>query len=200
MKKLFSIILAFCLCFCMGTSAFAAEINANGGTASTPVYLSSTEDGTIGGAPAATAMSVTVPTSLPMAMSQQGDVTTATDCKIVNHSYGAVRVRSVTIASGDGWNLTSFGDKSTLAGEKVNSNKLGFAMQIGGGEKVQTSGSNASQQLISAPVSGCYMTGNGDTARNFVPVAYEAIVTPLSQPAADANVANVVFVVEWDAV
>lgn len=200
MKKLIAIIMSICMLFALSASAFAAEINANGGTASTPVYLSSTKDGAIGGAPAATAMSVTVPTSLPLAISQQGDVTTATDCKIVNHSYGAVRIRSVTIAAGDGWNLTSFGDKSTLAGEKVNSNQLGFAMRIGGGEKVQTSGSDASQQLISAPVSGCYMTGNGDTARNFVPVAYEAIVTPLSQPAADANVANVVFVVEWDAV
>lgn len=199
MKKLIAILMSICMLFAVSVSAFAAEIEVSGGTASTPVYLSSTEDGTIGGAPAATAMSVTVPTSLPMAMNQQGDVTTATDCRIVNNSYGAVRVRSVTISAGEDWHLTSFGDKSILAGEKVNSNKLGFAMQIGGGEKVWTSGDDASQRLISAPVSGCYMTGNGDTERNFVDIQYEAIVTPLSQPAADAHIANVMFVVEWDA-
>lgn len=200
MKKLISILLSFCMIFALSVPAFAAEIETSGGTASTPVYLSSTKDGTSGGAPAATAMSVTVPTSLPMTVNQQGDVTTATDCKIVNNSYGAVRVRSVTISAGDSWHLTSFGEKSSLAAEKVNSNKLGFALKIGNGTQVQTSGASATQQLISTPVTGCYMTGNGDTAKNFVPVTYDAIVTPISQPVTEANIANVVFVVEWDTV
>ena len=57
-------------------------------------------------------MSVTVPTALPMAMSDDGTVVTATDCKITNNSYGAVRVRSVSISAAEGWNLTAFGDKA----------------------------------------------------------------------------------------
>ena len=199
MKKFISIALAICLVFSLSVTALAADINTNGGSGSTPVYLSTTEDGSIDGTPAATAMSVTVPTALPMAMNQTGDVTTADNCRIVNNSYGAVRVKSVTITTANNWIITAFGDKSTLAGEKVDSNKLGFALTIGGGTQVVTDGSNSStQQLISAPMNGCYMSGVGNTSGNTAKVMYSAIVTPLSAPVTNANVANVVFVIEWD--
>lgn len=199
MKKFIAIALSLCMVCAMSVSAFAAEVDTDGGSGTTPVYLSSTEDGSIGGTPSPTAMSVTVPTALPMAMSQNGDVTTASDCKIVNNSYGAVRVKSVTISTANGWNLTAFGDKASLASEKVDSNKLGFAMTIGGGQTVKTDSSdNAQQALISAPIAGCYMSGAGNTAANSVAVSYSAIVTPLSAPVTNANIANVVFVIEWD--
>ena len=191
MKKFASLILALAMT--------VLAIETDGGNGSTPVYLSSTQDGTIGGTPAATAMSVTIPTSFPMAMSQTGDVTTADNTKIVNNSYGAVRVKSVTITAGTGWKLTAFGNKATLASEKVDSNKLGFAMKLGSGAQVATDASNVtSKTLISSPVTGCYMSGNGDTAHNFIDITYSAIVTPLSEAVTNANVANVVFVVEWD--
>ena len=86
-SKLIALVLALCLCLSLSVSAFAAEIDSSGGSGSTPVNLSSTSDGTEGGDPSATAMRVTVPTALPMAMSQDGDVTTANNCQIVNHSY-----------------------------------------------------------------------------------------------------------------
>ena len=198
MKKFMSLALALCMVCAMSVSAFAAEVDTDGGSGSTPVYLSSTEDGSIDGTPSATAMSVTVPTALPMAMSQSGDVTTADNCQIVNYSYGAVRVKSVTISAASDWNLTKFGDKSILAGEKVDSNKLGFAIAIGGGQQVATANDNATQQLITAPIDGCYMTGVGDTTRNTAAIDYAAIVTPLSSAVTNATVANVVFVIEWD--
>ena len=87
MKKFLSTALALCMVLAMSVTAFAAEIDTDGGSGSTPVYLSSTEDGSIDGAPSATAMSVTVPTALPMAMSQAGDVTTADNCQILNHIF-----------------------------------------------------------------------------------------------------------------
>jgi len=199
MKKFIALALSLCMVCAMSVSAFAAEVDSDGGAGTTPVYLSSTEDGSIDGEPAATAMSVTVPTALPMAMSQTGDVTTATDCKIINNSFGAVRVKSVTISTANGWRLTAFGDKSTLASEKVDSNKLGFAIAIGGGNAVMTDTSNESTQaLISAPIAGCYMSGAGNQNANTVSVIYNAIVTPLSSPVTNANIANVVFVIEWD--
>ena len=198
-KKPASLILALCLAFALAVSACADNnITASGGSGTTPVSLSSTTDGSSGGDPAGTAMNVTVPTSLPMTMSQDGDVLTATDCKITNNSYGAVRVRSVSISAAEGWNLTAFGDKASLAGEKVDSNKLGFALSIGGGAQVATASNEATQSLITAPIDGCYMTGVGDSTRNSVAVAYSAIVTPLSNVVENANVANVVFVIEWD--
>ncbi|MBQ9718833.1 MAG: hypothetical protein IJV76_12645 [Clostridia bacterium] len=199
MKKFITLALALCMALSASVCAYAAESDTDGGSGSTPVYLSSTDDGTMNGEPSATAMSVTVPTALPMAMSQTGDVTTADNCQIVNHSYGAVRVKSVTISAENGWRLTAFGDKSTLASEKVDSDQLGFALRIGGGEWAVTDSSDESAQaLISAPIAGCYMSGAGNAANNSVSVDYSAIVTPLSTPVTNANIANVVFVIEWD--
>ena len=199
MKKFLATLLSLCMVFALSATAFAAEIDADGGSGSTPVYLSSTADGTIDGEPAATAMSVTLPTALPMAVRQSGDVTTADNCQIINRSYGAVRVKSVTITAANGWKLTAFGDKATLAKEKVDSNKLGFALSIGGGAQVGTDASDAATQaLIDAPIPGCYLSGSGDTTSNAVSVNYAAIVTPLSAAVQNANIANVIFVVEWD--
>ncbi len=198
-NRILSAVLALCMAMTMASAIFAAEISVSGGTGNTPVYLSTTDDGTFDGEPAATAMSVTVPTSLPIAMSQNGDVTTATDCKIINNSYGAVRVRSVTINSANNWKLTAFGNKSILAKEKVDSNKLGFSLSIGGGEAVHTDSSNAlTQVLISSPVAGCYLSGAGDPTANSAKVDYSAIVTPISRAVTGANIANVIFIVEWD--
>ena len=200
--KILSLALAACMLCAMSVSASAAEINQSGGSGTTPVNLTTTNDGIggDGGEVTPTKLNVVVPTSLPMAMSDDGTVVTASDCKIVNKSYGAVRVKSVTISAADEWNLTAFSDKSTLAGEKVDSNKLGFALSIGGGKQVKTTSDKATQQLITAPIDGCYMTGIGDTANNFVMIDYDAIVTPLSGAVNNATVANVVFVIEWDMV
>ena len=202
MKKIISLVLALSLCLCMGISAFAAEIDTSGGSGTTPVSLTTTNNGLGdgGGTVTPTKLNVVVPTALPMAMSDDGTVVTATDCKITNNSFGAVRIKSVTISAADNWHLTAFGDKSTLAGEKVDSNKLGFALSIGNGSQVKTATDAATQVLISAPVTGCFMTGIGDTAHNFAPIDYAAIVTPLSSAVSNATVANIVIVVEWDTV
>ena len=210
MKKILSLVLAFSLCLCLGATAFAAEIGTSGGSGTTPISLTTTNNGIGGiggeggeggeGGITATKLNVVVPTALPMAMSDDGTVVTATDCRVINNSYGAVRIKSVTISAANDWHLTAFGDKSTLAGEKVDSNKLGFAMSIGGGEQVKTASDAATQALISAPIAGCFMTGIGDTAHNFAPIDYAAIVTPLSSAVSNATVANIVIVVEWDTV
>ena len=201
--KLISLALAACMLCAASISVSAAEINQSGGSGSTPVNLTTTngglnDDGSGGGTVTPTKLNVTVPTALPLAMSDDGTVVTADNCKIVNNSYGAVRVKTVTISAASDWNLTSFGDKTSLAGEKVDSNKLGFALSIGGGKQVKTASDKATQQLITSPIEGCYMTGGGDTAKNTVTIDYDAIVTPLSGAVNNATVANVVFVIEWD--
>ena len=203
LRKPVTTLLALCMVFSLAVGACADDITASGGSATSPVNLTTTNDGIGGGEGGGgtvtpTRMSVTVPTALPMAMSDDGTVVTATDCKITNNSYGAVRVASVSISAAEGWNLTAFGDKASLAGEKVDSNKLGFALSIGGGAQVATSTDEATQSLITAPIEGCYMTGAGDSSRNSVAIDYDAIVTPLSSAVEGANVANVVFVIEWD--
>jgi len=201
--KLISLALAACMLCAAAISVSAAEISQSGGSGSTPVNLTTTNGGLGGeddGQVTPTKLNVTVPTALPLAMSDDGTVVTATDCKIVNHSYGAVRVKTVTISAASDWNLTSFGDKDSLAGEKVDSNKLGFALSIGNGKEVMTKDNASTQRLIAAPMDGCYMTGVGDPNGNTAAIEYAAIVTPMSGAVNNTTIANVIFVIEWDMV
>ena len=201
-KKILSLILAVCMIASLAISASAANtVGESGGTGTSSVTLSSTADGSIGGDPAATKMAVTVPTVLPIAVGTDGTVSTATDAKIVNNSFGAVKVNSVSIEAAQGWNLTAFGDKATLAKEKVDSNKFGFQIALGNGEKKLTDGKNASKQtLLDAAVDGCYMSGVGDQTANSVDVSYDAIVTPVSEAVTNTAIASVLFIIAWDAV
>ena len=201
-KKIISLVLAICMLASLAISASAANtVDASGGTGTSSVTLSNTADGSLDGDPAATKMSVSVPTVLPVAVGTDGTVSTATDAKIVNNSFGAVKVNSVSIEAAQGWNLTAFGDKATLAKEKVDSNKFGFSISLGNGAAQVTDNKNASKQtLLDAAVEGCYMSGVGDTSANMVAIAYDAIVTPVSEAVVNASVASVLFVIAWDAV
>ena len=206
-KKTISLILAICMLASLAISASAMELPADnmvgesGGTGTSSVTLSSTADGSIGGDPAATKMSVTVPTVLPVAVGTDGTVSTATDAKSINNSYGAVKVASVSIEAAQGWNLTAFGDKATLAKEKVDSNKFGFQIALGNGEKKLTDNKNASKQtLLGAAVEGCFMSGVGDPSANTATITYDAIVTPVSEAITNTAIASVLFIIAWDTV
>ena len=201
-KKIVSLVLTVCLMASLAIGASAANtVDASGGTGTSSVTLSSTADGSIGGDPAATKMSVTVPTVLPVAVGVDGTVSTASDAKITNNSFGAVKVNSVSIEAAQGWNLTAFGDKATLAKEKVDSNKFGLSISLGKGAAQVTDNKNASKQtLLEAAVEGCYMSGVGDTSANSIGITYDAIVTPVSEAVVNASVASVLFVIAWDAV
>ena len=201
-KKIISLVLAICMLASLAISASAANtVDASGGTGTSSVTLSSTADGSLDGDPSATKMSVVVPTVLPIAVGTDGSVATASDAKIINNSYGAVKVNSVSIEAAQGWNLTAFGDKATLAKEKVDSNKFGFQIVLGNGEKKLTDNKNASKQtLLDTAIEGCFMSGVGDTSANSIGIAYDAIVTPVSEAVTNAAIASVLFIIAWDAV
>lgn len=201
-KKIISLVLAICMMASLAIGASAANtVDISGGTGTSSVTLSSTADGSLGGDPAATKMSVTVPTVLPIAVGTDGSVATASDAKIVNNSFGAVKVNSVSIEAAQGWNLTAFGDKATLAKEKVDSNKFGFSISLGNGAAQVTDNKNASKQtLLDAAVEGCFMSGVGDTSANSIGIAYDAIVTPVSEAVTNTAIASVLFIIAWDAV
>ena len=201
-KKIVSLILAVCMIASLAISASAANtVDASGGTGTSSVTLSSTADGSLDGDPSATKMSVVVPTVLPIAVGTDGSVATASDAKIVNNSFGAVKVANVSIEAAQGWSLAAFGSKDTLAHEKVNSNKFGFQLAIGGGAAAATDNKNASKQtLLDTAIEGCYMSGVGDTSANSIGITYDAIVSPVSEAVVNASVASVLFVICWDAV
>lgn len=201
-KKIISLVLAICMIASLAISASAANtVDTSGGTGTSSVTLSSTADGSLDGDPAATKMSVSVPTVLPVAVGTDGTVSTASDAKIVNNSFGAVKVDSVSIEAAQGWSLAAFGAKETLAHEKVNSNKFGFQLAIGGGAAAATDGKNASKQtLLDTAVEGCYMSGVGDTSANSIGISYDAIVTPVSEAVTNVSIASVLFIIAWDTV
>ena len=125
----------------------------------------------------------------------------STDAKIVNNSFGAVKVNSVSIEAAQNWHLTAFGDKATLAREKVDSNKFGFQLSVGDGVAAATDNKDASKQaLLTDAIEGCYMSGVGDTSANSVGIAYDAIVTPVSEAVTNTAIASVLFIIAWDAV
>ena len=196
MKKLVSLLLAVCLMASLAIGASAAEpttVDVSGGTGTSSVSLSSTSDGTLDGDPA--------PTILPLAVGTDGTVTTATDIRITNNSFGAVKVDNVKVEAGTGWKLTAFGSKDSLAKVKVDSNMIGFKLALGGGTEQLTNAENAaSQTLIDGAIEGCYMSGNGDQSANSIGIAYDAIVSPVSEAVVNASVASVLFVICWDAV
>ena len=201
-KKIISLILAICLMASLAISASAANtVDASGGTGTSSVTLSSTADGSLDGDPAATKMSVTVPTVLPVAVGTDGTVSTASDAKIINNSFGAVKVANVSIEAAQGWSLAAFGSKDTLAHEKVNSNKFGFQIALGDGAAQITDNKNASKQtLLTDAVEGCFMSGVGDQAANSIGITYDAIVTPVSEAVTNTVIASVLFIIAWDAV
>ena len=198
LKRFAALSMALCLSLSLMTAASASnEATSSGGTASSNVTLSSTEDGSLEGNPAATAMSVTVPTVLPIAVGTDGSVATASDAKITNNSYGAVKVSSVSIQAAEGWHLADF--ETNMANEKVDSSLIGFALTIGGGAQLATDESSAeTQTLLAEAAEGCYMTGAGNQEGNSVAIAYDAVVSPVSTAVTNTGVASVVFTVEWD--
>ena len=198
LKRFFALAMALCLAFAMMTVASASnEATSSGGSATSNVTLSSTADGSLDGDPAATAMSVTVPTVLPIAVGTDGSVTTADSARITNNSYGAVKVSKVEITAQGGWKLAAF--TTDMAKEKVDSDLFGFSLTVGDGAACTTDGSNESAQtLLAAAAEGCYMTGVGDAVGSSVAVAYDAIVSPVSEAVTNTAIASVVFTVEWD--
>ena len=97
--------------------------------------------------------------------------------------------------------MAAFCDKASLAHEKVNSNKFGFSISLGNGAAQITDGKNASKQtLLNDAVEGCFMSGVGDISANSIGIAYDAIVTPVSEAVTNTAIASVLFIIAWDAV
>lgn len=126
--------------------------------------------------------SVTVPMSLALTVSERGEVYAATGAAIVNHSTAAVKVSEVTVSAVNGWTLVPY--DTDMAGEKVDSRLLGFALN-----GAETSARGGSEALA--------LTGDWTIPLDgSLPLTYDAVVSALSQPV-DERVVSIVFVLEW---
>ena len=129
-----------------------------------------------------TRFSVTVPTSLQIAMSPDGDVTTADVGAIVNRSTGAVKVSSLQVETVNGWTLVPYG--TDMAHQKVDAKVIGFSIA---GTQTQKTGTTESLTLDSRWT----IPQDGSLA-----LPYDAVVSACSQPVRE-QVITLVFVLEW---
>ena len=126
--------------------------------------------------------SVTVPVTLPLVVDESGEVHTGT-AEIINGSTGEVIVSSVSISTKNGWQIVPY--TTDMAHEKVDAQLLGFKIN-----NAQTSKTGDAETLtLSAP---WQIEENGK-----LPIAYDAVVSAVSQPVTEQDVLSIVFVLEW---
>ena len=129
-----------------------------------------------------TRFSVTVPTSLQIAMGPDGNVTTADVGAIVNRSTGDVKVSSLQVKTVNGWTLVPYG--TDMAHQKVDAKIIGFSIA---GTQTQKTGTSESLTLDSRWT----IPQDGSLA-----LPYDAVVSACSQPVQE-QVMTLVFVLEW---
>ena len=176
MKKTLSLMMALMiLCSIMVMPAHALDATATAGVKgenTVPVVL----------AVEAATFSVTVPSSLPVAVAADGAITVADNAAIVNNSVAPVKVTNATVTANTGWTLIPFDTDPTsfLVDEK----KIGLELNgIATGANGAWAFSQDKFPVIAAGAS--------------LPITYDAIVPPQTQQAADVTMANVVFTIGW---
>ena len=125
--------------------------------------------------------SVTVPAGLPLAVTEDGVVTSSTDAAIANNSTCEVKVTGISLRTENGWTLVPF--EYNMAAAKVDSKLIGFA--IG---NVASTAEGDSEALT---LTGDWSIDAGST----LPLDYDANVSATSV-GINEQVLTVVFVVE----
>ena len=126
--------------------------------------------------------SVTVPAALPIVVDEDG-VAHTTAASIINNSTGDVKVSSVSLSALNNWSIAPY--SMNTARQKVDANRIGFSIQ-----DAQTTSSGSSETLA---MPSAWQIAEGSS----LALAYDAVITALSQPVSDLNVLSVIFILEW---
>ena len=129
--------------------------------------------------------SVTVPAVLPVAVSENGCVSTAGHAQIINDSDGAVVITGISVYGENGWSVVPFWQN--MASEKVDSRKIGFKVNNACTDQVE----NNESELALNPWDWRIEQGS------VLPLSYDAVVSATSVPFADVQVLTVIFVIAW---
>lgn len=137
----------------------------------------------------AATFSVTVPTSLPIAVDADGNVTTATDAAIINNSGATVAVKSVEVIGQNKWGIAPY-DKVTVRSLPVNTMSFGLRMELGG---------IASATSINGPSEILAYNSNIDIDRQQkLTITYDALIPAQEKGIRDTQIANVVYTIAWE--
>lgn len=174
MKKRPISFLAAALCLSLLCQAWAAPPDTS--TAESRVVLTDAEAATF---------SVTVPSTLPMALKADGTVETANNAKIINNSGAPVVVSAIEVKGLNGWDILDYStDFSSLpGGSKSLAMSINSAGTVGGTIAVNGEGF--------PPISAL-------DGQNELSIVYAGKVARQGSAITATGVAEVVFTVCWD--
>lgn len=169
----------------LGMSAFAANDVSAPGAGTTPVTLKAE----------ASTFNVTVPTSIPLEVTADGQVKAPTKVEIVNNSSGPVKVTSVAMKN-SAWSMTDYngGNRTKIAAEKVGSKKLGLSLTA----KTEAMASKTDGDQTLTPSQWLMQGKDGGTDNAKLSITVGAIATANDTAVSEETAANVIFTLAWD--
>ena len=153
------------------------SVDSTTGAASVPVTV----------AREAATFSVTVPTTLPISVDADGNVTTATDAAINNNSGAPVAVTKVELASLSDWTLAAY--SRDILNLPVDTRQFGLQMNIG--DKTIATSNRGTSDVLSDSLNARIAKGQNCA------VTYNALFPAQTAAVSDTQIANVVFTVGW---
>lgn len=184
-KRWASGLLAVALAGSLAMPAFAAGV---GEGQETPITVTAE----------AAIFNVSVPTVIALAANANAEVICPTGdaVKITNQSPAPIKVTQIAMNDG-AWTLADYngGDRSKLAAEKVDSNKLGLALTANGNTAATSTTGNQTPTIDSSKWS---VSGTGSGASE-LPISVDAIASAVSATISAAQTAaKVIFTMAWD--
>ena len=164
-------------------------LSSSGATGSVPVTVSSE----------APTFSVTVPTSLPIGIDEDGGVTTATDApKIVNNSVGPVRVSNLTIQHSGDWATVDYAaNKDNLASDKVGTKHVA----VTAGAKSNADDKDTKWERTTGEDAISFTQSNWDAIAGGggeFEIGYDAYIPLQDKALNNVEVAQLIFTISWD--
>lgn len=135
----------------------------------------------------AATFSVVVPTTLPISVDADGNVTTATDATIINNSSAPVAVTKVELASLSDWTLAAY--SRDILNLPVDAKQFGLQMNIG--DKTVATSNSGTSDVLSDSLNAQIVKGQNCA------VNYNALFPARTAAVSDTQIANVVFTVAW---
>ena len=139
------------------------------------------------GAREAATFSVTVPTTLPISVDANGNVTTATDAAINNNSGAPAAVTKVELASLSDWTLAAY--SRDILNLPVDTRQFGLQMNIG--DKTIATSNRGTSDVLSDSLNARIAKGQNCA------VTYNALFPAQTTAVSGTRIANVVFTVAW---
>ena len=131
--------------------------------------------------------SVVVPTTLPISVDADGNVTTATDATIINNSGAPVAVTKVELTSQSNWTLAAY--NRDILNLPVDAKQFGLQMNIG--DKTVATSNSGTSDILSDSLNARIAKGQNCA------VTYNALFPAQTAAVSDTQIANVVFTVGW---